>query len=106
MVVLLQEEQKDDEAQKKWCETEFDTSEDKEGELKRKIAGLEAAIAEMKEGIATLKDDIKALSDGIVALDKSRKRAEARDRGEFKFRSTYNASMTYIDVYVLFVFVQ
>merc|ERR1719482_320480 len=71
MVVLLQEEQKEDEAQKKWCETEFDTSEDKEGELKRKIAGLEAAIAEMKEGIATLKDDIKALSDGIVALDKS-----------------------------------
>merc|ERR1719463_380070 len=71
MVVLLQEEQKEDEAQKKWCETEFDTSEDKEGELKRKIAGLEASIAEMKEGIATLKDDIKALSDGIVALDKS-----------------------------------
>ena len=77
MVVLLQEEQKEDEAQKKWCETEFDTSEDKEGELKRKIAGLEAAIAEMKEGIATLKDDIKALSDGIVALDKSRKCAQS-----------------------------
>jgi len=71
MVVLLQEEQKEDEKQKEWCETEFDTSEDKEGELKRKIAGLEASIAEMKEGIATLKDDIKALSDGIVALDKS-----------------------------------
>merc|ERR1719316_2532931 len=71
MVILLQEEQKDDEKQKEWCETEFDTSEDKEGELKRKIAGLEASIAEMKEGIATLTDDIKALSDGIVALDKS-----------------------------------
>merc|ERR1719352_301148 len=71
MVVLLQEEQKDDETQKEWCETEFDTSEDKEGELKRKIAGLEASIAEMKEGIESLKTDIKALSDGIVALDKS-----------------------------------
>ena len=93
MVVLLQEEQKDDEAQKKWCETEFDTSEDKEGELKRKIAGLEAAIAEMKEGIATLKDDIKALSDGIVALDKSRKRAVARDREKF--------SMSDIAMYML-----
>merc|ERR1719238_1863468 len=65
------EEQKDDETQKEWCEAEFDKSEDKEGELKRKIEGLEASIAEMKEGIATLKDDIKALSDGIVALDKS-----------------------------------
>ena len=87
MVVLLKEEQKDDEKQKEWCETEFDTSEDKEGELKRKIAGLEASIAEMKEGIATLKDDIKALSDGIVALDKSRS-AVARDRKEIEvFRS-------------------
>merc|ERR1719482_878188 len=38
MVVLLQEEQKDDETQKEWCEAEFDKSEDKEGELKRKIA--------------------------------------------------------------------
>ena len=91
MVVLLQEEQKDDEAQKKWCETEFDTSEDKEGELKRKIAGLEAAIAEMKEGIATLKDDIKALSDGIVALDKSRKCAQS---GLTYLRSMLSVVMT------------
>merc|ERR1719262_1718251 len=33
MVVLLQEEQKDDEKQKEWCEAEFDKSEDKDGEL-------------------------------------------------------------------------
>jgi septal ring factor EnvC (AmiA/AmiB activator) len=71
MVILLQEEQKEDEKQKEWCEAEFDTSEDKEGELKRKISGLEAAIEEMKEGIATLKDDIAALESGIKALDKS-----------------------------------
>merc|ERR1719486_1540186 len=71
MVVLLQQEQKDDEKQKEWCETEFDTSEDKEGELKRKIAGLDAAIEEMSEGIATLKDDIAALKTGIADLDKS-----------------------------------
>merc|ERR1719248_169643 len=71
MVVLLQEEQKDDEKQKEWCEAEFDKSEDKEGELKRKIDGLEASIEEMKEGIAKLGDELKALSDGIVALDKS-----------------------------------
>merc|ERR1712216_1086604 len=54
MVVLLQEEQKDDEKQKEWCEAEFDKSEDKEGGLKRKIDGLEASIEEMKEGIAKL----------------------------------------------------
>merc|ERR1719181_2217055 len=71
MVVLLKEEQKDDEAQKEWCETEFETSEDKEVELGHKIEGLTASIEEMKEGIAKLGDELKALEDGIVALDKS-----------------------------------
>jgi len=71
MVVLLGEEQKDDEAKKGWCETEFDTMEDKAADLKRKIDGLTASIEETTEGIATLKDEIKALQDGIVALDKS-----------------------------------
>merc|ERR550537_1273532 len=64
MVVLLKEEQKDDEAQKEWCETEFETSEDKEVDLKHKLEGL-------TEAIAKLTDEIKALEDGIVALDKS-----------------------------------
>merc|ERR1719159_624781 len=71
MVVLLKEEQKDDEKQKEWCETEFETSEDKEVELKHKLEGLTASIEEMTEGIKKLKEEIKALEDGIVALDKS-----------------------------------
>merc|ERR1719271_1656643 len=71
MVVPLKEEQKDDEAQKEWCETEFETSEDKEVELKHKLEGLTASIEEMTEGIKKLTDEIKALEDGIVALDKS-----------------------------------
>jgi len=71
MVVLLKQEQKDDEKQKEWCETEFETSEDKDAELKRKLEGLEASIEEMTAGISKLTDEIKALSDGIVALDKS-----------------------------------
>jgi len=71
MVVLLKEEQKDDEAQKEWCETEFRTSELKEVDLNHKIEGLTAAIEEMTEGIKKLTDEIKALEDGIVALDKS-----------------------------------
>merc|ERR1719271_839696 len=71
MVVLLKEEQKDDEAQKEWRETEFETSEDKEVELKHKLEGLTASIEEMTEGIKKLTDEIKALEDGIVALDKS-----------------------------------
>merc|ERR1719506_2311070 len=71
MVVLLGEEQKDDEAQKEWGETEFRTSELKEVDLKHKLEGLTAAIEDMEGSIATLKDEIKALEDGIVALDKS-----------------------------------
>jgi len=71
MVVLLKEEQKDDEKQKEWCETEFRTSELKEVDLNHKIEGLTASIEEMTEGIKKLTDEIKALEDGIVALDKS-----------------------------------
>merc|ERR1719240_1947552 len=71
MVVLLGEEQKDDDAQKEWCETEFRTSELKEVDLTHKLEGLTASIEDMEGSIATLKDEIKALEDGIVALDKS-----------------------------------
>merc|ERR1719243_26359 len=71
MVVLLGEEQKDDDKQKAWCETEFETSEDKEVDLKHKLEGLTASIEDMEGSIATLKEEIKALEDGIVALDKS-----------------------------------
>merc|ERR1719217_683008 len=71
MVVLLGEEQKDDDAQKSWCETEFESSGDKEVDLKHKLEGLTASIEEMTGSIDTLKGEIKALEDGIVALDKS-----------------------------------
>ena len=71
MVVLLGEEQKDDDAQKSWCETEFESSGDKEVDLKHKLEGLTASIEDMEGSIATLKEEIKALEDGIVALDKS-----------------------------------
>merc|ERR1719301_146359 len=69
MVVLLGEEQKDDDAQKSWCETEFESSGDKEVDLKHKLEGVTAAIEEMTGSIDTLKGEIKALEDGIVALD-------------------------------------
>merc|ERR1711869_75300 len=71
MVVMLGEEQKDEDKQKAWCETEIETSGDKEVDLKHKPEGLTAAIEDMEGSIATLKEEIKALEDGIVALDKS-----------------------------------
>merc|ERR1719198_2256588 len=77
MVTLLGKEQKEDEAQKEYCEAEFEKSEDEEKELDRKIKGLETEVAEGKEAIAGLKDGIASLLAGIADLDKSV--AEATD---------------------------
>merc|ERR1719326_1838833 len=71
MVVTLGEEQKDDDAQRAWCLKEFDTSEDKEKDLKRVISLLETKIEETAESIETLKGEIAALVQGIKDLDKA-----------------------------------
>ena len=68
-MVLLGKEQDDDDTQKAWCEKEFDTSEDKQKDLKRLISGLETKIEETTNAIATLKDEIAALVQGIKDLD-------------------------------------
>jgi len=71
MVELLKKEQVDDEAQKEWCEKEFDTSEDRSKDLKRKIGNLETSIEETKAAVSQTSDEIDALKAGIVALDKA-----------------------------------
>merc|ERR1719460_1399598 len=70
MVALLEEEQTSDDEKKEYCETEFDTSEDKKKALTRAIGKLEKAIEDNKSAIATLTDEIKALGEGIAKLDK------------------------------------
>merc|ERR1719460_218270 len=70
MVALLGEEQTSDDEKKQYCETEFDTSEDKKKALTRAIGKLEKAIEDNKSAIATLTDEIKALGEGIAKLDK------------------------------------
>merc|ERR1719359_2064529 len=56
--------------QREWCLKEFDTSEDKDKELKRAISNLETQIAETEENIATVTDELAALEKGIRELDK------------------------------------
>jgi len=82
MVGLLKEEQKDDEAKKEYCEAEFETSEDKEGELKRSIKALATELEETAAAISGLKDDIAGLTQGIKDLDTSVAEATATRKEE------------------------
>merc|ERR1719409_762555 len=77
LIAVLKKEQGDDDAKKEYCETEFDTAEDKVKAVSKDIADLEKAIADAEASIATLKSEIEALEDAIKALDKSV--AEATD---------------------------
>merc|ERR1719155_335762 len=71
MVVTLKQEQVDDEAQLKWCNAEFDTTEDKTADAKRTLSAAEAKIAETEDAISQLKDELAALDQGIKDLDKA-----------------------------------
>jgi len=70
LVAVLKKEQADDDAKQQYCETEFDTSDDKKKSLEHSIADLEKVIADAEETIATLASEISALEDSIKALDK------------------------------------
>jgi len=69
LVTKLGSEQGDDDAQLKWCNKEFDQSEDTQKDLKRRLEGLSAAIEETKEAISTVTDELAALAQGIKDLD-------------------------------------
>merc|ERR1719359_2389003 len=84
MVALLKKEQEDDETEKEYCEAEFEKSEDKNGELSRKIKALATEISETEDALAGLKDDIATLTQGIADLDKSVVEATATRKTEHK----------------------
>jgi len=72
----------DDENKKKFCDTEFDTADDKKKALEGSISDLNTAIEDTKEGIATLKDEMAALTQGIKDLDQSVKEATEQRKAE------------------------
>merc|ERR1719336_359231 len=78
LVVTLNNEQKDDDNKKAYCEAQFDSADDKKKALERSISDTTTVIEETKESLATLAEEIKALKAGIVALDKAV--AEATDQ--------------------------
>merc|ERR1719210_2300144 len=82
MVDVLAKEQQSDAQKKEYCETQFDTSDDKKKSLERKVSDEDSAIAAAKDGIATLTDEIAALEAGIKDLDKSVAEATAQRKEE------------------------
>jgi len=70
LVATLKNEQANDESKKTYCETEFDTKDDKKKGLEQSLDDLKTAIEVAKDGIATLAEEIAALKSGISALDK------------------------------------
>jgi len=84
MVVKLGVEQEDDDAQKKWCEEEFDTTEDQSKDTSRLIKGLTTKISETEEAIKTVTAEIAALKKGIVELDEAVTEATKQRKDEHK----------------------
>merc|ERR1719247_2915167 len=84
MVVKLGVEQEDDDAQKKWCEEEFDTTEDQSKDTSRLIKGLATKISETEEAIKTVTAEIAALKKGIVELDEAGTEATTQRKDEHK----------------------
>merc|ERR1719336_3573965 len=82
LVVTLNNEQKDDDNKKAYCEAQFDKADDKKKTLERSISDTTAVIEEAKESLATLAEEIKALKAGIVALDKAVEEATEQRKAE------------------------
>jgi len=102
LVATLGKEQVDDDKHKDWCGGEFDTSEDDEKDLKRRIGGLETKITEAEEAIATLTDELAALKLSIRDLDKAVDEATTQRMDEHKefvkSAAENNAALQLLDV--------
>merc|ERR1719410_2187262 len=82
LVVTLNNEQKDDDDKKAYCEAQFDSADDKKKALERSISDTTTVIEETKESLATLAEEIAALKAGIVALDKAVAEATEQRKAE------------------------
>jgi hypothetical protein len=84
LVETLGKEQVDDDKHKDWCGAEFDSSDDDEKDLKRRIGGLETKITETDEALATLTDELAALKQSIKDTDKAVDEATTQRMDEHK----------------------
>jgi len=102
MVVKLGVEQEDDDMQKKWCEEEFDTTEDNQKDTSRLIKDLATKIDETTEAISTINTDIATLKKGIEELDLAVTDATKQRKDEHKefveSAAQNNAALQLLDV--------
>jgi hypothetical protein len=88
MVTLLIQEGKDDEKHKNFCDKEFDSSDDENKAVQRKLASLASSISEINDEIAALKDQIAVHQKEIADLDKSVAEAGEQREEEHKEYTT------------------
>jgi len=91
MVAILGKEQVDDEDEKKYCEVELDTSDDKKKELTRTSGEQKTKITELEDTIKTLAEQISTLQSEIASLDKEVAEASEQRKAE---HSEYSQVMT------------
>jgi len=82
MVVELGKEQVDDDHKLEYCQTQFDSTDDKKKTLTRDISDADAAIATTEDNSATLSAEITTLQAGIKGLDKSVQEATEQRKNE------------------------
>merc|ERR1719271_1893525 len=71
MVKVLGEEQKDDDTQKAYCDSEFEKTSKEKEDMEKAIETSTTAIEEMSEESATLADEIASLQKEVKDLDKA-----------------------------------
>jgi len=99
MVVTLKNEQVADDEHREYCNKEFDTSEDKQNEIKRNIEDLTHQKEEAQTDSANLAKEIKSLKAGIAALDKSVAEATAQRKSEHtEFTETQANNQAAVDL--------
>jgi chromosome segregation ATPase len=101
MVIVLKEEQKNDDAQKAFCDKDLDSSAAQKKDTEEAIEASEALIEETKESAASLAEEVATLQKEIVSLDKAVAEATEQRKEEhsdaLQFQTENNAALQLIE---------
>jgi len=101
MTTVLKEEQKNDDAQKAFCDKDLESSEAEQKETEEAIESSEAFIEETTEASETTSEEIDALQKDIKALDKAVAEATEQRKEEhsdfLQFQTESDAALQLIE---------